>query len=62
MATLPLRQPRDRMFSRPLTRNIQVSRHERMKSSGFVKSVGSLSLDAKVSSSRTRHFGDHFVI
>lgn len=62
MATLPLRHPRDRNSSCPLIKKAQVSRHERMKSSGFLESVNSLTLDPKVSSSRTRHFQDHFNI
>jgi hypothetical protein len=62
MATLPLRQPRDRTSSCPLNKNVQISRQERMKSLGFPESVNSLSLDTKVSSSRARHFQDHFNI
>lgn len=50
MATLPLRHPRDRIASCPLIKICQIIRHGRMKSSGFLKSVSSLSLGPKVSS------------
>lgn len=62
MATLPVRHPRDRTSSYPLSRNGQVTRHKRMKSSGFAESVNSLSVDSRVSSSRTRHFQEHFIM
>jgi hypothetical protein len=61
MATLPLRHPRDRASSCPLNKEIHVTRHKRMKSLGSLDSVNGLSLDLELSSSRTRHFQDHFI-
>lgn len=62
MATLSLRHPRDRSIFCPLIKKARVTRHERMKSSGFLESVNSLSLGPEVSSSRTRHDRGHFLI
>ena len=61
MATLPLRHPRDSIYSCAVNKKAHVTRHQCMKSSGLLASVNGLSLEPTVSSSRTRHFQDHFI-